>query len=99
MTHNILQEKISKLASAYQSDSMEFDYSVLEIPEKDLTTFIEDIILHTIEQTIKEGELEIEVLRTQNENSVDYECGESWSTHGYPKALTDIQRALRGIIG
>lgn len=64
-------------------------------PEK-----VDQIILHTIEQTIKEGCEVVEKNRISFESILNtVERVDKNRMHGYNHGLDDTQHALRGIIG
>ena len=84
---------INKLAAIYQSDSMQFDYSVLEIPEKDLTTYIEDLIEHTYTQAIQSVRERIKELPNKVTYADYYEAPDF--KEGYMCALDDLLKGPR----
>jgi hypothetical protein len=91
------KEQTSKLAAAYQSDSMEFDYSVLEIPEKDLQTYVSEAIANTLKQAAEalEG---IKIVMDYEEQQYHYsiDLTSKYNAIQHNKTLTDAQKLLLG---
>jgi hypothetical protein len=57
----------------------------------DVAKIKEDTHQATVEEIVGIAE---ELIKA-NEDSEDFKCGEHWSTCGYPKALTDLIKAIK----
>ena len=92
LQERLMSEFDKKFEGTYMED-MYRDEVDGEVQMVQLGTEVKRFILHTIEQTIKEGEKVIETLR--EEHNIPCQPDEVLD---YEQALTDTQHALRGII-